>query len=320
MGIGSLIYRRNIVKRYDDDHIIHYLSEKDFPGLQARPIGFRSAQGIDIKGYIYSYEKHDKADLVVFCHGLGGGHRSYMHEIQTICSEGYEVLSYDYVGCFESGGKDIRGLGEALSNLVSCLDWIALNEELKGRGLHLVGHSWGGYAVSNILSYRSDNIKSITAISAFAGIRVLAQKGFGGKMKPILRGIMKYEAKTNPDYAQSCSVDALKDARIPVLLIHSKDDGMVDIGAGLDYVKANVDNPNVRYITVEGKYHNPNYSKDAVEYMRQCFGEYERRLKDRSLKTLEQRKAYMDGFDFMRMTAQDAELWAQIFAFIGSAA
>ena len=314
MGIFSAIYRKTFVHRYDDDHIITYFSYKDFPGLEEKPVEFKTPQNLTIRGHIYSYPGEHKDGLVVFCHGLGGGHRSYMCEIETICKEGYEVLAYDNIGCWESEGKDIRGVSESINDLVSCMDYIASTQELKDRPLHIMGHSWGGFAAGNILNFRKANIRSVTVISGFASIDTLTDAGFGGQLKPFKKLIARFERKANPDYADSCSVNAFKDTDVKVLLIHSKDDQMAAISTGLGYVRERVDNPNVTYLEVEGKFHNPNYTTDAVTYMRQTFGEYEALVKAKKLKTFDQKKAYMAEKDFWRMTKQDDEIWAKIFS------
>ncbi len=89
---------------------------------------------------------------------------------------------------------------------------------------------------------------------------------------------------------------------------------MAAISTGLAYVRERVNNPNVTYLEVDGKFHNPNYTVDAVTYMRQTFGEYEALVKSKKLKTFEQKKAYMADKDFWRMTKQDSEVWAKIFS------
>ena len=318
MGIFSMLYRKNFVHRYDDDHIIYYFAYTDFPGMMEKPVEFKTPQGLTIKGHIYSYPGEHKKDLVVFCHGLGGGHRSYMREIECICKQGYEVLSYDIIGCWESEGKDVRGMSEAINDLVACLDFIYQSKELKDRGLHIIGHSWGGYAAGNILSYRQRNIRTITVISGFAGLESFAEVAYGGKLKPFKKNILNFEKKVNPEYALSCSVDALKNTQIKVLLIQSKDDSMVPISSGLEYVRSRVNNENISYVVVEGKYHNPNYTEDAVQYMGQTFGEFNQLVKEKKLKTLEQKQAFMKEKDFMRMTEQDGDVWKKIFEMMSS--
>jgi len=316
LGIFSVLYRKNFVHRYDDDHIIHYFSSSDFPGLGDRAVQFKTKQDFTIKGHLYSYPNPSHRELVIFCHGLGGGHRSYMREIERICKEGYEVLSYDIVGCWESEGKDVRGMSESINDLVACLDFVYSSEELKGRGIHIIGHSWGGYAAGNILNFRRKDIRSITVISGFASLPSFSEVAYGGKLKPFRRSLMAFERRANADYASSSSIDALKDTDAKVLLIHSKDDSMVPIGSGLEYVRSRIDNPEVSYLVVEGKYHNPNYTTDAVLYMGRVFSEYNEKMKRKELKSLKDKQEFMNGKDFWRMTEQDEEIWGRIFDFI----
>lgn len=311
MGIASFIYKKALLKRYDDDHIIHYFSYQDFPGMKARPISFRTPEGLLLKGNIYSYEGANQNDLVIFCHGIGGGHRSYMREIEVLAKAGYEVLSYDNAGCFESEGTGIRAMSESINDLDSCLAFIKSDDELKNRRLSLVGHSWGGFAVGGILNFH-DIFHSVNIISTFDSLDILFDRFADGKLKAMKKGILKYERKTNPKYANASVSEGLNRTSAKVFVVHSKDDRMLDIEAGLRFMKANVTNPNVRFVEVDGKGHNPNYTEDAVSYMNSTFGEYNRLVKKKTLKTFEQKQAYMNGKDFWRMTEQDPQVWKEI--------
>lgn len=65
---------------------------------------------------------------------------------------------------------------------------------------------------------------------------------------------------------------------------------------------------------VEGKKHNPNYTVDAVNYLGEYTGQLTKKLKKKELVTEEQKKAFVDSFDWQRMTAQDENVWAEMFA------
>ncbi|MCQ2412318.1 MAG: alpha/beta fold hydrolase [Sphaerochaetaceae bacterium] len=311
MGLVSMVYKKMFVKRYDDNHITHYFSYQDFPGLQAKPISFMTPQGLKVKGNIYSYEGSNTNDLVIFCHGIGGGHRSYMREIELVARNGYEVLSYDNIGCFESEGSSIRGMTESLNDLDSCLTFIQSDSELCKRRISLIGHSWGGYAVGNILSFYK-NIYSVGIISTFDSLDAVFGLGFGGKMKMFKKGIIAYEKKMNPKYIDCSISKALENTTAKVVMIHSKDDSMINIDAGLGYVQARVQNPNVRFVTVDGKHHNPNYTEDAVNYMNATFGEFNKLVKEKALKTFEEKREYMNKVDWVRMTEQDPVVWKEL--------
>ncbi|MBQ4591032.1 MAG: hypothetical protein IJB20_03275, partial [Clostridia bacterium] len=75
---------------------------------------------------------------------------------------------------------------------------------------------------------------------------------------------------------------------------------------------------NVRFLLVNGKGHNPNYTEDAVRYKDTFFAELQRNLKKKALVTDEQKKAFVARFDWNRMTAQDPGLWNAVFTFLDS--
>lgn len=300
----NIFYRKLFVHRYDDEHIIKYFSYHDFEGLNARPFDFKNYQENNIHGYFYSYPNYKKDHLVIFCHGISAGHTAYMHEIERIAKEGYEVLAYDNTGCFESEGKDIRGLSESLPLLECALNNLKESGYLKDKKVSLVGHSWGGYAVSNILNYFKD-IYSITVISGFVSLPIISEYLYPKYKKPLI----SFEKKANPKYVYSSSLDALKDTKLKVLVIHSEDDQMVPINAGAKYLQDNLKNPNVKYLIVKNKMHNPNYTLDALTYMNESFSTYYRLQKEKKLKTFEEKKQYMDSLDWKRMTKQDEDIW-----------
>lgn len=311
MSIASLIYKKFIVKRYDDDHIIKYFTHKDFEGLSATEVSFKTPEGLLCRGNIYAYDGARKDSLVVFCHGIGGGHLSYMREIDVLCKAGYEVLSYDCIGCFSSEGSSIRGMTESINDLVSCLSFIQNDPDLKSRKLSLVGHSWGGFAVGAVLGM-DYNVYSACILSTFESLDTVFDYFGDGKLKIFKKGILKFERKVNDKYVDISLSKTLQNTKAKVLFIQSSDDRMLNIEAGLRAIKAKVTNPNVSFVEVSGKGHNPNYTTDAVTYMNSSFGQYYAKIKKKELKTFEQKKAFIDTLDFWRMTEQDNVIWSQI--------
>ena len=312
MCVISALYKKLVVRRYDPDGVIKYFTYEDFPGMTAEPIAFSTPQGVELKGNIYAYPDADADSLVVFAHGIGGGHRSYLREIELLCNEGYRVVGFDNAGCFASGGKNIRGLTESVNDLNACLNYLRSQPRFAETRVSLVGHSWGGYAVGNVLNLR-DDIHAVVVISGFVSTPEFVRLFLKGKHGLVRRGICRFERRANPDIYPLCSADALEKTSAKALVIHSRDDAMVPIACGLDFVRDRVKNPNVRYLELEGKYHNPNYSDDAVRYMRECFGAYEAQLREKRLKTDDEKRAFTAGWDYLRMTAQDEGVWKEIF-------
>ena len=308
MGLFSYFYRKTVVKRYDDDGIVKYFSYKDFDGLNAEPIEFKTPEENTIKGYIYSYPNYNKENIIIFCHGIGGGHRSYMREIETLCKNGYQVVAYDNVGCFESSGRDIRGFTESLNDLVSCISYLEINKYLDNKKLSIIGHSWGGYAAGNILNYYKD-IHSICVISGFVSLKLFAKSA----NKTFAKQIYNFEKHANPKYVDSSSLDAFKNSEANILVIHSKDDYLVSYLVGAGYLKDNLEEkPNVKYLILENKKHNPNYSDEAIKCLYSFYEEFPRLQREKVLKTKEDKIEYMNKLDFYKMTEQDPEVWKEI--------
>ena len=70
---------------------------------------------------------------------------------------------------------------------------------------------------------------------------------------------------------------------------------------------------NIRFLTVNHKGHNPNYTVDAVNYKDAFFADLTAKRKKNLLPSDEEKALYAEGFDWHRMTAQDEKVWAEIF-------
>ena len=55
MCLFETLYKKILIKRYDDNHIIHYFSHKDFDNLKAENINFITDEGLTIRGNFYFY-------------------------------------------------------------------------------------------------------------------------------------------------------------------------------------------------------------------------------------------------------------------------
>ena len=90
-------YKKSIIKRYDYEPYLKYFSYKDFKGLNYDECNIKV--NIDaINGGFYYYNKETTNNLIVFVHGMGPGHLSYMKEIETLASKGYKIFAYDMIG------------------------------------------------------------------------------------------------------------------------------------------------------------------------------------------------------------------------------
>lgn len=313
------IYRKQFLSRCDDNGTAFYFSAPDFPGLHSEPFAFPAAKGHTLQGYFYHYDNPIPGRVVVFDHGFGGGHRAYMKEIALLCHHGYLVFAYDHTGCMESGGENPGGLAQSLSDLNDCLTALKKTALKKTDRCHdldfsVMGHSWGGFASLNIAALHPE-ISHIVALSGFVSVEELIGQFFGGPLKGYRKPVMKLERESNPGFVNYNAVQTLSNSNAKVLLVYSANDKMVLREIHYDLLKKGLSGrDNIRFLLVENKSHNPNYTEEAVAYLREYTVALAQKQKKKELQTPQQKKAFLASFDWNRMTDQDPVVWAEIFS------
>lgn len=314
MKLIEKAYRSNLFIRNDNPNGIFYFSAGDFPGLQAHPFECRSSMGHGLKGYFYCYD-HPAADrLVVFDHGMGNGHRAYLREIERLAKAGFLVFSYDHTGCMESGGENTNGFAQSLRDLDDVLKALKKVPELSGRGIAVVGHSWGGFSTMNIAALHED-LTHVVSMSGFISVKIMLEQLFTGILKGAAKGLYQLEKQANPDYVEFDAVRTLGHTKAKVLLIASSNDSTVKKEYHFEVMRrALAGKENIRFLLTEGKGHNPSYTCDAVRYKDDFFAAFQKAVKKKKLETPQQQKAFMDAYDWRRMTEQDDTVWEKIIS------
>lgn len=310
------MYRGMAYTRCDDTGLAYYFSAGDFPGLEKESYVFPSSRGYALQGYLYRYKTSLPGRLVVFDHGFGGGHRSYMKEIEMLCRHGFLVFAYDHTGCMESGGENPNGMAQSLCDLNDCITVLKQDTRFAGMDISVMGHSWGGFSTLNITALHPE-ISHVVVLSGFVSVEMLIQSYFGGIMKGYRKAVMALETQANPEFVQYNAVDSLRKTEAEVLLIYSDNDRMCHKAVHYDALQAGLrDKANVEMVLVHDKGHNPNYTEDAVQYL----GEYVA-AKTKLMKkapSADQKAAFVKSWDWERMTAQDETVWEKIFGCLDS--
>lgn len=310
------IYQGKIYPRAEENGAVFYYAPEDFPGLQKRAYPFRSSLGHMLSGYLYCYEGYRTDRLVVFDHGIGSGHRGYMKEIELLARHGFRVFAYDHTGCMESGGVDTGGLCQSLMDLDDALTALKREEEFRALDLSVAGHSWGAFSTLNIAAFHPE-ISHLVAIAGFRSLAAILAQSFGGVMKKTGERIYREEAEKKPRYAYIDAVETLQNASAKALIIHSTDDPIVSYERHFAAMReALSDRENITFYSVDGKRHNPNYTRDAVAYKDAFFKTYQKALKKKKLTADAERAAFKNRFDWERMTAQDEAVWKVILDFL----
>ncbi|HIR36579.1 MAG TPA: alpha/beta fold hydrolase [Candidatus Faecimorpha stercoravium] len=318
---AHLILRRFFGVRCEGNPNVTYFQAEDFPGLQAKSVSFPSNRGQLLRGFIYSMDFPSYKGLIIFVHGMGGGHTAYMTEIHALAQEGYLVLGYDNTGTMLSDGAELGGFPQAFLDLRHAISFLRNSPLYRSYPLFLVGHSWGAYTVCNF-PHLHENIQGVIALSAFDNMSSLLvrliQNQTGKRLsflKPFFllsifidyRGLALYR----PSYS-------LQEADCPVLILHGDHDPTVPLEESpLAHQEVLNQNSYIQTQICPGKGHNVYASVRAEQYMAQVFGSYEKLEKeyDQQLPP-EIRLEYFEKVDFRRMTEEDPDVMSLISNFL----
>ena len=135
------------------------------------------------------------------------------------------------------------------------------------------------------------------------------------KSKFITHFVLKYERKVEKEYDKIDVPNYLKTTSDDILFIQSVDDPMVHYETSLKVAEES-NNPHIQTIKFENRKHNPNYTLEAVQYMNEVFGAFNRRVMDKAIATDEERITYFKDVSIKRLTEQDQNLFNQIEEFI----
>ena len=122
-----------------------------------------------------------------------------------------------------------------------------------------------------------------------------------------------YGHKRKQDNRDGRAFQSLSKTDAKVLLIYSDNDQLVRKSIHFDMLKEGLAHKeNIDFLLVKNKGHNPNYTEDAVKYLAEFTAAQGKATKNKQLETAEQKKAFVDSFDWDRMTAQDEDVWEKI--------
>ena len=77
-----------------------------------------------------------------------------------------------------------------------------------------------------------------------------------------------------------------------------------------------MNNSSIKTLRVTKRKHNPNYTEDAVSYMNEVFGKYQQLIRDKVIKTDEDKINYFKDISLERLTTQDEIMFDEIVKFM----
>jgi len=223
----------------------YFAATPDVVGLTYEDVSLQTADGPRLHGWYLPHE--EAAASLLFCHGNAGNVSHRTESLRQLHSLGLNILIFDYRGYGRSDGRP--------SEEGTYLDALAAYEWLQGRGpelpIILFGRSLGA-AVAIDLAARGKGA-ALIAESGFTSVPELGQELF-----PILP--VKWLVRTRYD-----SLAKMPQVKIPVLVIHSREDEIVPFHHGEALFEAA---PGLKqFLEIHGG-HNDGYILSEPEYLR----------------------------------------------------
>lgn len=265
----------------------------DLPPAQMsipQSVNFKSRDGMDLHGYLTMPKTatstvQSKVPLILFPHGgpVGRDTASFDYWTQFFASRGWAVLQVNFRG--SSGyGSDFQTAGfkrwgmEMQDDLTDGVEWLAKQGKIDPAKVCIVGASYGGYAAMMGVIKTPDAYRCAISIAGIADLRdLLAQsQHYIGYEIRVERQIGEWW-NDRERLRQTSPVNRVKEIHTPLLLIHGKEDRMVDVDQSRDMASAlkGAGNKDYRYIELPLGDHNLSREEDRIT----TFTEMEKFLK-----------------------------------------
>lgn len=308
--------------RCEGNPSLKYFTQEDFDDLDAKPVSFRSDKGQLIRGAVYTCKGVEPSALVIFAHGMGGGHLSYTTNIRTIAKSGFAVLAYDNTGTMASEGKSLGSFYQAVKDLRAALDFVHSDEKLCEYKIVLAGHSWGGYTVCQALAFVESQVEGVVAFSppdSAAGVICdnMAET-IGVKMTwlyPALWAASVLRGGWSSRY--KCSSVLLKTGSVPVMILQGDADKAVLLKNSPVSKSAVMAKENITGIIYEGRHHNVYQTKESEKYLSEVFAKIAETQKRYGKKGIpEDEKAQLYDIDYELIVREDPDVMKTVTDFI----
>ncbi len=197
------------------------------PSLDAAacsPVEIRAEDGIRLRAWYF--EPHtSNGGAVIALHGIGASRAQAVGLARLFLSFGYTVLTPDLRGHGESGGLASYGVREA-TDVHDWADWLFHAGRISR--LYGIGESLGGSVLLQSLD-SEPRFRAVIAESPYADFPSVARERMGRLLPPgtkwlaepiVFSGLSWTRWRYGIDLRQAAPINAVRRARVPILLIH----------------------------------------------------------------------------------------------------
>lgn len=183
--------------------------------LDFEEVFFRSSDGLLLNGWYVPAENSEFT--ILFCHGNGGNMMHRLDSIDIFHNLGLNCFIFDYRGYGNSEGKPTED-GTYL-DAAAAYRWLTEEKKTSPDNVIIFGRSLGG----SIAAYLAGKVRVVALVieSTFTSYVDIGRKFYPYMPVPLFA---RFSYRT---------IDYIKDAHCPVMLIYSRDDEIVPFKFGL---------------------------------------------------------------------------------------
>lgn len=284
------------------DELVNYYTNEEY-NIDRKDISVKTKKGT-LRGYVYNENGIIKDKIIILAHGLMSNVDAYNQEICYFAKNGYTVVALNNLGVENSDRKSMLGFSQGLYSLDHVCKYV--KEEYKDRKIIVIGHSWGGFAASNIPYYHED-IESIILLAPFISIKNLVQGRVGKSLYFIIPFLILADYFRVGRYSFRNALKSLKNYKGKIILLASKDDKVINFDTNS---KVLIDNFDVKKIITTDRNHNPDYTKEAI-YKQEQYA-----LKLSKATTLESKNRVKKNTNYHELGELDLSILNQVLNYI----
>jgi pimeloyl-ACP methyl ester carboxylesterase len=207
--------------------------------------------------FIPALSTGDKNPIIILVHGWGSGKARMLRYVSPLREEGYSIFIFDVRSLGESDGVKAPTVKIFRDDVFAAIDYVKTRADVDPDRIGILAHSFGAFG-SILANKNNTGIRALVTDSMpvrFSTIMRAALKQYKlpyYPLGPILSKFMFMRAAiSSRELKELDAVQALRQRKAPVLLIHSKNDDYVP-ASELDYALSGQD---IDHLYVESNGH-----------------------------------------------------------------
>ncbi len=218
---------------------------------------------------IWDINPYKSNKYIIFCSGISSEKTSIIQQIfyHRIVENGFGVIAFDYRGRGKSGGKFSQC--SVFNDMCTIYKYLK-NKNIKTKNIGLIGHSMGcavalDFSCTNIFSF-------VVLINPFSKASDMAKNILSRvKMPNIIKKFLQIiPGAFFPLKNKFNNEKIIKKIKIPVYIIHTKNDSIIPLSIAQKLFNNNKKRKNISYSVLDGNEHELNEEKIqfCINYLR----------------------------------------------------